>query len=240
MNRPARLLLIDPSTRFSEERGLQTLARYWPGDVVVSRPALCPGDGPDAGSGYDFDAVVLMGSRASANDDLPWERELGDWLAPLLAGSTPLPLLGICFGHQMIAHAAGGEIGFVRPDRSKLVGVEASELRASRLAHDVVLRVAVSHAEEVKRLPEGFRTTGFREGVMVDGFEHETLPVFGVQFHPEADGGFLEKRGVRVTDEQERALREASDKVIGGFFAVALRERARRDSLADGASGRLP
>lgn len=218
------LLIIDPSTHSSEPRGIETLARHWPGEAIALWPALCPGDGPDPSTGYEFDAAVLLGSRASVHDGFAWESALEQWLFPILSGAVRLPLLGICFGHQMIAHAAGAEVGFALEDRSKLVGVRHSSLRASRLLPDCTLRVVVSHCEEVKSLPAGFRCTAFRDGIVADGLEHEVLPVYSFQFHPEADAGFLEARGVRVGDEDARLLQETSERVIGRFMSLAAAE----------------
>jgi len=221
-----RLLIIDPSTHSSEPRGIETLSRHWTGETTLLLPALSPGDGPDASTGYDFDAAVLLGSRASVHDGFAWESALAQWLVPILSGAVRLPLLGICFGHQMIAHAAGALVGFAREDQSKLVGVGDSSLRGSRLLPDCSLRVVLSHCEEVKHLPAGFRCTSFREGIVADGIEHETLPLFGFQFHPEADADFLQARGVQVGHDDARMLLETSDRVIGAFMAQADSSRA--------------
>lgn len=215
------LLIIDPSTSFPETRGIETIARHWQGERTLLQPALSPGDGPDERTGYDFEAVVLMGSRASVNDQLGWELALESWLAPILRGAVSLPLLGICFGHQMIAHALGACVGFAREDRSKIAGVGDSSLRGSRLLPDCSLRVVVSHCEEVKQLPEGFRSTAFRKGIVTDGFEHESLPIYSFQFHPEADAPFLEARGHQVGAEDCLQLIETSNRIIGAFMAAA-------------------
>lgn len=219
--RRRRLLVIDPSTRSSETRGIETIAGHWPGEVVVLWPALCPGDGPEPGTGYEFDAAVLMGSRASVHDGLAWETALTAWMEPLLQGAIRLPLLGICFGHQLIAHAAGGAVGFAREDRSKLVGIADSALRTSSLLRDGSLRVVVSHREEVKSLPVGFRCTAFRDGIVADGLEHETLPIFSFQFHPEADDAFLAARGVSVGAGDARRLKATTERVVSAFVSLS-------------------
>ena len=76
--------------------------------------------------GYDADGVVLMGSSASVHDDLPWMAEISAWLRPVIDGIVPIPVLGLCFGHQLIAHLAGGLVDYTREDRSKSVGIEIS------------------------------------------------------------------------------------------------------------------
>ena len=109
-------------------------------------------EGPSAEDGYDVAAIVVMGSAATPADEFPWLRRLSRWLTPIVRGEVIVPTLGICFGHQLIAHCAGGEIGFVHPDRSKLLGVGRTTLDNSRLLPGAEsLQVVISHREEVKQ-----------------------------------------------------------------------------------------
>jgi GMP synthase-like glutamine amidotransferase len=217
-----RLLVIDPSVSFPEDKGTERLIRGWPGEVQVLRPVLQPGDGPTAGLAYDFSAVVVLGSRASALDEFSWLADLAAWLRPIIRGDVEVPLLGICFGHQLIAHLAGGEIGFVRDDRSKLLGVADTRLESCRLLPYCSLRVVISHAEEVKSLPAGFHKASDRSPVLFDGLEHDRLPIFSFQFHPEAGVDFLAKRGVQVTALDAVKLDEDSERLLGAFRTLAL------------------
>ena len=169
MTRRPRLLIIDPSVVWPEEEGVAQVLGDWPGEWRVARPALSPGDGPDCGAGYDWDGVVVMGSRASVHDNPPWMRELGAWLQPILDGAHRLPVLGICFGHQLIAHRVGAEIGFVHPDRSEEKGIQETVFERSRLVRDGRrMRVIASHEEEVKVAPAGYRVVARRSHVPVD------------------------------------------------------------------------
>jgi GMP synthase-like glutamine amidotransferase len=222
VSRAARLLVIDPSIAYPEDEGTATILAGWAGEADVRQPAL-RGDGPGPGFGYDFDGVVLMGSKASVDDGHPWLRTLCEWLDPLLDGRRPVPLFGICFGHQLIAHRAGGTIGPVHLDRHHLLGETSSVLEGSRLLPGrSELRVVASHYEEVKSLPGGFRVTARRSCVPVDGLEHEELPVFGFQFHPEARGAFLESRGCGPACVSGGAAADG-DRLMRAFFELVRR-----------------
>jgi GMP synthase-like glutamine amidotransferase len=228
MTTPPLLLVVDPSVSYPEEQGERAVAGDWPGETRVLRPALCPGDGPAPGLGYAFDAVVLMGSRASVHDRLAWLQELSAWLRPVVTGERRVPLLGICFGHQLVAHMAGAEVGFVHADRSKELGVRASALEPSRtLGPGGDLRVVASHAEQVTTPAHGFVRIGTREGVPFDAIEHEALPIASVQFHPEAGEAFLRKRGVRVTADEGALLEAHGSQVLSAFRRFALSERGQ-------------
>jgi GMP synthase (glutamine-hydrolysing) len=225
--RAPRLWVVDPSINNPEVEGIASILEGWPGDSRVFRPALNPGDGPAPEHGYDTDGVVLMGSASSVYDTLPWATRLSAWIGPLVEGRVRRPLLGICYGHQLIAHLAGGEVGWLNEGREKRLGVEESELRGGRLLPGRRrLRVVVSHREEVKRLPAGCRVTASRPGVSIDGLEHREFPVFSYQFHPEAGEEFARHVGLDPAVLDER-VHEDSRLLLGAFRDLILAENAR-------------
>jgi len=103
------------------------------------------------------------------------------------AAEQGIPLLGVCLGHQAIAAAFGGRI-----------------LRAARPVHGKPARIAHDGTEMFHGLPSPFtaaryhsliaelprggplRATAFAEDGTLMALAHETLPIFGVQFHPES------------------------------------------------------
>ncbi|HXV77623.1 MAG TPA: gamma-glutamyl-gamma-aminobutyrate hydrolase family protein [Candidatus Polarisedimenticolaceae bacterium] len=217
INRPKRLWIIDPSMAVAETQGIAEVVGEWAGEHRVFQPALCPGDGPRPGDGYDTDGVVLLGSRASVFDRLGWLTELGDWIAPIVAGRVRLPLLGICFGHQLIAHVAGARVAPLSDDGAKRVGVETSILEGSRLVPGrVEIPVVVSHREIVRACPERFQVVARRQSVPIDGIEHDELPVFAFQFHPEARDEFAVRVGIEPRRIDDR-LRVANRRLLAAF-----------------------
>jgi GMP synthase-like glutamine amidotransferase len=221
--REPRLIVVDPSVRRPEDQGFEEVRRGWKGDVRLLRPALRPGDGPAPGAGYDADAVVVMGSAASVHDDLPWLGPFLAWAAPIVRGEVDVPLLGICFGHQVVGHLAGGSVRHLDPERGKRVGVETTRVSGSRLLPgDHELRVVVSHCEIVSELPSGFRETATRLPGSVEVLEHETRPVFGVQFHPEARDEFARAAGI-APDLVDARVRDDGRKILDAFRELVLR-----------------
>ena len=224
MERRPSLWIVDPSLNTPEDRGVAEILSGWSGDSRLFRPSLQDGDGPCPEQGYAADGVVVMGSAASVHDRLPWLERLESWLQPLLVGEIRMPVLGICFGHQLIAHLAGGSVGEANEARTKNVGVETSLLDGGRLVpgrHE--LRVVVSHRDQVDRLPPGYRVVATRAACRLDGLEHDELPIHSFQFHPEAREDFALRAGFdpgriddRVRADSRRLLEAFRGRVLEG------------------------
>jgi len=140
-----------------------------------------------------YDGVVISGSTASAYDESE-----ADWIDPQerlvrRCVEADVPLLGICFGHQLVNQALGGR---VEADRRRATFVEMT-----RLADDAVLEgvnevVPVLHADLVVERGTGMVTTASTDYNENFCTRHESAPVWSVQFHPE----FTERVADRSSD----------------------------------------
>ena len=97
-----------------------------------------------------------------------------------------VPVLGICYGMQVIAQLEGSEVAVGRREygRAELNVVEPGDLFHGFLPEEPT-QVWCSHADHVDQPPEGYRTLASTETLPVAAFRHRELPIFGVQFHPE-------------------------------------------------------
>jgi GMP synthase (glutamine-hydrolysing) len=96
-----------------------------------------------------------------------------------------VPVLGICYGHQLIAHIFGGK---VRPAGAKEFGATAAFIdKPVGLLEGLgeVERVWMSHSDSVVKLPKGWEILAHTENSPIAAFKHSTKPIFGIQWHPE-------------------------------------------------------
>lgn len=105
------------------------------------------------------------------------------------------PVLGVCGGHQQMALALGATVGLMErigpgegyEGAKRERGFLPIETEPSLLFQDLPDELTVwhSHCDEVKELPAGFRLTASNDTCRIQAMEHESEPLYGVQFHPE-------------------------------------------------------
>jgi GMP synthase (glutamine-hydrolysing) len=171
----------------------------WPGAWTTQdlrKPLPLPGP-------RDADAFVITGSSSSVTEAAPWMLRAQGLVREI--ARARVPMLGICFGHQLIAQALGGEV-----TRNPL-GREIGTVRVGRLEDDALFSglprtfdVHATHVDAVTKLPPGAsvlattsrdRHSAFRIGGAIRA----------VQFHPEFDAdairGYLRERAHLVLAE---------------------------------------
>jgi GMP synthase-like glutamine amidotransferase len=157
------------------------------------------------------DAYLITGSPSGVYESDPWISALRDFVRDAFAAERKL--VGICFGHQMLAHALGGEVvlaegGWGLGPRTLTV----SQIRPwmSQVRDEVALYF--SHQDQVIRLPEGATLLGGDTFCPI-GFYEIGSQVLAVQGHPEFDArimdGILGRMEGRVEPERLADAREA-------------------------------
>jgi GMP synthase (glutamine-hydrolysing) len=97
------------------------------------------------------------------------------------------PVLGICYGMQLIAHIEGGQV--IRTNRREYGRAEMKVLEPKGLfagfSPQEPVTTWMSHGDHIEQPPKGYRVTAESNGNPISAFRHVTRPIFGVQFHPE-------------------------------------------------------
>ena len=97
-----------------------------------------------------------------------------------------IPILAVCYGMQAVAHLLGGKVihGIREYGRAELRVLEDDPLFAG-FHRDEPITVWASHGDHVDEAPPGFTTIAITETLRVAAFRSDSLPITGVQFHPE-------------------------------------------------------
>lgn len=132
----------------------------------------------------------------------------GITLETITAFAGEIPILGVCLGHQAIGQAFGGDVvrapelmhgkvSEIFHNNKSIFASIPSPFTATRY-HSLIV--------EEKTLPTCLHITARTENGLIMGLEHESLPVYGVQFHPESI----------LTESGKRILQNYLDKVGDG------------------------
>lgn len=147
---------------------------------------------PDYRQLSPVDGVVVTGSAAMVSDRLDWSEALAEWLRDCVARQWPV--LGICYGHQLLCHALGGEAGY-HPQGMEIGSHSIQLLPAAAedplfSAFPKTFTANLVHRQSARVLP--------KQAVLLasNAFEpHQAFRVgacaWGVQFHPEFSGTIM-------------------------------------------------
>ncbi len=151
-----------------------------------------------------------------------------------------VPLLGICYGMQLIGDAFGAPVtaGHVGEYGRTRIEVDRSEGIFSGFAPGADLSVWMSHGDVVSEPPPGFRTLATSENGVLAAMMHAERPILGVQFHPEVHHT---QKGVKILENFVFGVSGCvADWNMGDFVedaCEAIRQKVGTDQVICGLSG---
>jgi GMP synthase (glutamine-hydrolysing) len=127
--------------------------------------------------------IILSGGPSSVYDEgaPPLDPAVLDLMGP----DGPIPVLGICYGLQAMAHVSGGSVA--RADRREFGRARLDVLEPSTLLEGLPTDTTVwmSHGDHLTRLPESFQVIAKTDNAPIAAVKVADRPHYGVQFHPE-------------------------------------------------------
>ena len=181
----------------------------------------------DRPAGFEFDAVVITGSRSSVYWDEEWIGPLVDYVAE--AHDRGLPILGVCYGHQVLAAALDGRV-------ESMGEYELGYREVTRTGDDELLAgipetftAFTAHSDAVTELPPGaellaendYGIHAFRRG-----------RAWGIQFHPEYDRETATTL-TKQKDLDEERIQSVLDGITEANYDAACRTKRLFDNFTD-------
>lgn len=166
---------------------------------------------------HEISAAIITGSHAMVTERQPWMLATAGWLQQAVA--SDLPLLGICFGHQLLVEALGGKVDWNPKGRE--IGTVSIQLTEAGKQDSLLgtlpadFPAHVTHSQSATRLPPGALRLASSDGDPHQAFRCGSA--WGVQFHPE----FSEQAMRGYIDTLAEDLRAE------GLDPEALRQEAR-------------
>jgi len=166
-----QILILDFGSQFTQliARRLREMNVYCEIHPFNKIPELTP----------DIKGVILSGSPHSVRQENPLNPNLDN-----IKGK--LPLLGICYGAQLLAHFYGGEVGKSNSreyGRANLSFVEDNNPLFKDISNES--QVWMSHADTILKVPANYNIIASTHDVKVAGFAITNEQTWGIQFHPE-------------------------------------------------------
>jgi GMP synthase-like glutamine amidotransferase len=150
-------------------------------------PAYTVANGELPAQVEDHDAYIISGSPAGVYEHLPWIAQLTAFIREAHGRAK---LVGICFGHQAMAQALGGEV--TKSDKGWGVGLHSYQVAARQEWMDSADRVSIpaSHQDQVTVQPSATAVTLASAFTPYAGLAWASGSAISFQFHPEFDPAF--------------------------------------------------
>ncbi|MEM2299546.1 MAG: glutamine-hydrolyzing GMP synthase [Thermofilaceae archaeon] len=176
MRRHDAVLVLDFGSQYAHliarrVRGLGVYSEILPHDIKAEEIEFLS-------ARFNVKGVILSGGPASVLDEGapgldPGILELG------------LPILGICYGHQLLALIAGGKVGPAERKEYGATYVTIDKPVGVLKGLDRREKVWMSHGDVVFAVPDDYEVLAHSENTPVAAFRHREKPIYGLQWHPE-------------------------------------------------------
>ncbi len=192
-------------------------------------------DGAELPDAATCEAVLITGSPFGVYDDPPWIEPLRGFIRA--AADAMVPMVGICFGHQIIADALGGDVR--KSEKGWGVGRHTYEITQKPEwmgDAEATFALAVSHKDQVITPPPNVRTLAHSAHTDHALLVYEDAPILTMQGHPEFGDAYSialynARRGSGLGDELADAAIESmsqpEDNVLAAEWMVRFLSAAR-------------
>ncbi|MBE76297.1 MAG: hypothetical protein CMG41_00965 [Candidatus Marinimicrobia bacterium] len=195
-----QLMVIDPAVLKPAIESFNRIANVAPYPVTYHLPALYGTNSLNMFN-HDVRGIIVLGSAASVNDDNKWQQDISDIMID--ASANCIPVLGLCYGHQLIGHIYGGKVEPLWSGEKKQ-GERIVRLKKSNIwGEPSTGPLLYSHQDGITEVPPDFEIIADSDLVSTDAIASKSEPVWGFQTHLEATQAFVDEHNLPVKDARE-------------------------------------
>jgi GMP synthase (glutamine-hydrolysing) len=207
------LMVIDPAVIKPAIESYNRISLVAPFPVTYHLPALHGFTSIEQVRG-NISGIIVMGSAASVHDGHSWQDVITELILDAIENN--IPVMGICYGHQLLAHIFGGTVSLLwngeKKQGQRNVNLNGNMLWGAPRSGPMIF----SHQEGVTKCPYDFEITAVSELVAIDGFASKTKPIWGFQTHIEATQAFIDDHNVPNVNSHESF--EFGHRVLDNFI----------------------
>ena len=222
----AHIAIIDPAVNIPAMTAFNNLVRLSPLPLTYHLPFLHGITPLLAIEQETIAGIIVLGSNTSVNNTSLSQDLFISWLEKFI--DRQLPILGICYGHQLLSKVFGGKVEFYCPSQKKLSGFRTVNIHEDqRLVIDQrQQQLVVSHNEMVTEMPREFEVFADSELLAYEGLRHKQLPIWTLQPHPEATQEFLYNQQLKIS--LPPSVQEQGFALVASFISYCTQQRSDR------------
>lgn len=196
----SQLMVIDPAILTPAIESFNRIASIAPYPVTYHLPALYGTNSLNVFN-HNVRGIIVLGSAASVNDENKWQKDISNIIID--ASANCIPVLGLCYGHQLIGHIFGGKVEPLWSGEKKQ-GERIVRLNKSNIwGEPSVGPLLYSHQDGITEIPPNFEIIADSDLVSTDAIASKSKPVWGFQAHIEATQRFVNEHHIPVNDARE-------------------------------------
>ena len=190
------LLVIDPAIANPSIESFNRISKIAPISATYHLPALFGTYSLLEEYNKNTKGIIIFGSAASVNEKNKWQNDIEKIL--LDASKFDIPIMGLCYGHQLIGKIFGGKVESLWDKKIKRGDRKVYLKESSMWGKPRSGSLVYSHQDGITKVPPGFNVIAYSKMVSIEAIESKNKPIWGFQAHLEATEAFMMENKLEI------------------------------------------
>ena len=190
------LLVIDPAITNPSIESFNRISKIAPISATYHLPALFGTYSLLEEYNKNTKGIIIFGSAASVNKKNKWQNDIEKIL--LDASKFDIPIMGLCYGHQLIGKIFGGKVESLWDKKIKRGDRKVYLKESSMWGKPRSGSLVYSHQDGITKVPPGFNVIAYSKMVSIEAIESKNKPIWGFQAHLEATEAFMMENKLEI------------------------------------------